>query len=115
MPVCSSVTANYHHHNAWILDRYDLEKIKSFAVDSEKKGRHSIIFKCLTKNTYRKAVEHLFGVEGDAFQVVKAAARSNRSIDASKYTYAQNADLYTITIYFHVKEKKRGLLRSKQN
>ncbi len=115
MPVCSSVTANYHHHNAWILDRYDLEKIKSFAVDSEKKGRHSITFKCLTKNTYRKAVEHLFGVEGDAFQVVKAAARSNRSIDVSKYTYAQNADLYTITIYFHVKEKKRGLLRSKQN
>lgn len=113
MPICSFVSANYYHHNALILDKYDLEKIKLFALDGVKQGTNRFSFKCSTKDVYRKAIEHLFGVTADAFPVVKAASKVNKSIDASKYTYSCNADLYTITIRFNTKTNKRNLLRSK--
>ena len=75
MPICASASANYHQHNDLLISRYDLERIKLFAIDSANKGAACFSFKCSTKDIYRKTIEHLFDVDADAFKVIKESAK----------------------------------------
>ena len=103
MPICTAAAANYYQHNALIVSRYDPEKIKSLAIDAANSGEKSFAFKCATKDVYRKAIERLFGVDGDAFPAIRAAAKKNRKINPQRFTYSCNADLYTVSIRFDLK------------
>lgn len=98
MPICSAVSANYYYHNDLILTKFDLEELKTLIKNNVKAGADRFAFKCRSMSVYKETIEKLFGGAGMATQLIKEAARINRRIDTSGYSYSYNAELYTVTI-----------------
>lgn len=105
MPICSAVSANYYYHNDLILTKFDLEVLKTLIKNNVKAGADRFAFKCRSMSVYKETIEKLFDGAGMATQLIKEAARINRRIDTSGYSYSCNAELYTVTIRFKLKNR----------
>ena len=103
MPECVSKKANYYTHNDMVISSYDLEKIKSIAVLAAEKDEKSFCFKCSSRRVYDDVLSKLCSSGQGCYEVLKAAAKKNKKINASSYSYSYNKNLYTITIHFKQK------------
>ena len=54
---------------------------------------------------YREAINRLFVSSSEGFSAVGAAAKANRKIDGSTYSYSLDAEIRTITIKFKFKNR----------
>ena len=54
---------------------------------------------------YREAINRLFVSSSEGFSAVGAAAKANRKIDGSTYSYSWDAEIRTITIKFKFKNR----------
>ena len=97
--------ANYYYHNSLILTKYDLNEIKRFAAEAAERGLDKFSFKCGSIAVYREAINRLFVSSSEGFSAVGAAAKANRKIDGSTYSYSWNAEIRTITIKFKFKNR----------
>lgn len=97
MPDCSATRANYYYHNKLVLESYDLEKLKQMAADAVRRKASNITFKCATKSLYEQALKRLFKEGSDCIEVLRAAAKVDKSI-ASSTTYTFDDAIRTITI-----------------
>lgn len=89
--------------HALVLDSYDLNRIKSIAQTAANNQSGSFTFKCKTKAVYDQALAQLCIDSQNCLEVIKAAAKVNKKIDAGKYTYHHDGKILTITIYFKFK------------
>lgn len=105
VPICSAVGANYYYHNSLILTKYDLNEIKRFAAEAAERGLDKFSFKCGSIAVYREAINRLFVSSSEGFSAVGAAAKANRKIDGSTYSYSWDAEICTITIKFKFKNR----------
>lgn len=105
VPICSAVGANYYYHNSLILTKYDLNEIKRFAAEAAERGLDKFSFKCGSIAVYREAINRLFVSSSEGFSAVGAAAKANRKIDGSTYSYSWDAEIRTITIKFKFKNR----------
>lgn len=103
VPICDATRCNYYYHNARVLDNYDLNRIKSIAQTAANNQSGSFTFKCKTKAVYDQALAQLCLDCQNCLEVIKAAAKVNKKIDAGKYTYRHDGKILTITIYFKFK------------
>lgn len=103
MPECTATKANYYHHNGLVLDAWNGDKVKAFAVAAAEKGNKSFTFKCASKAAFDEAFRRLC-VEYDAgYEALKAAAKKNKKLRTDAFSYSYNNDLWTITVKFQYK------------
>jgi hypothetical protein len=98
MPECKALKANYYYHNNLVIDSYDLNKIKAIAINAAEKSGKYFTFKCKTLATYKDTLNRLCVEGDDCFDVLKAAAKVNKDIDPSSYTYNYDRNVYTIRV-----------------
>lgn len=103
MPECTATKCNYYYHNNFVIDSYDINKIKSIAVAAAEKDAKFFTFKCKTSAVYNETLKNLFNECGDCFDVVKAASKVNKIINASTYRYSYDKNICTVRVTF--KEK----------
>ncbi len=103
MPSCYAIKANYYYHNGLVIDSYDLNKIKAFAEAAAENKRADFTFKCKTRAVYDTALNQLCIQGGDCFEVIKAAAKHNKQINTSSYSYTYDKNIWTITVKFKFK------------
>ena len=103
MPECKSLKANYYYYNNLVIDTYDLNMIKAIAIAAVEKDKKSFTFKCKTEAVFDEALNKLCTSVGDCFEVLKAAAKYNKTINASTFTHSNDKNIYTITISFKYK------------
>lgn len=104
MPVCSATRGNYFCHNNWVLDSYELDKIKEIAITAVKNNCKSFAFKCSSKALYDQALQQMCSVGNDCYDVLKAVSKIDKNILSDKYVYTYNENIYTITIKFKYKQ-----------
>ena len=100
IPECKALKGNYYYHNNLVIDSYDLNRIKAFAVAAAEKEKKSCCFKCKTEAVFNETLRRLFIEGDDCFDVVKAAAKVNKSINSSTYSYGNKPKMHTIKITF---------------
>ncbi len=103
IPECTALKGNYYYHNKLVIDSYDLNKIKAIAVAAAEKDKKSFCFKCKTEAVFNEALRRLFIEGDDGFDVVKAAAKVNKSINSSTYSHGNKPKMLTITVHFKQK------------
>lgn len=100
---CGATRANYYYHNDFVLDTYDLDKIKVIAQTAAKNQSKSFSFKCKTKALYEQALAQLCADGQDCYRVLKAAAKINNKIRSNMYVYSYDKNIWTITVKFKFK------------
>ncbi len=103
IPVCAATKANYYYHNNYVVDKYDIDRIKEIAQIAAKNNSPSFSFKCKTKAVYTETMNNLFIVGNDCYSVLKAATKSNKSIATNKYTYIPRQEFGIVTVIFNTK------------
>lgn len=103
LPVCDATRANYYYHNDFVLDTYDLDKIKTIARTAAKSGGKFFTFKCKTRALYDEALSRLCSQGRDCYDALKAASKENKQISPNSYTYSYDQNIWTITVYFKFK------------
>ena len=101
VPNCGATRGNYYYHNDFVLDSYDLNKIKAIAQTAAKNQSKSFTFKCKTKALYEQALTQLCAVGQDCYDVLKTASKINKKILSNTYSYDKN--IWTITVKFKFK------------
>lgn len=104
VPICTATAANYYQHNSLILTKYDLKAIERFAAEAAECGADNFSFKCESINVYKEAIDKLFVGSSDGFAAVKAAARADKKIDGTTYSYTWDDKIRTITVRFKYKK-----------
>lgn len=103
VPNCVATRGNYYYHNDFVLDSYDLNKIKAIAQTAAKNQSKSFTFKCKTKALYDQALTQLCAVGQDCYDVLKAASKINKKILSNTYSYSYDKNIWTITVKFKFK------------
>ncbi len=103
MPDCTATKANYYYHNDLVIDSYDIDKIKQIAQNAAERKNGSFTFKCKTKAVYAATMNRMCLVGKDCYEVLKAAAKIDKSINVASYSYNCNKSIWTITINFKYK------------
>lgn len=103
VPNCGATRGNYYYPNDFVLDSYDLNKIKAIAQTAAKNQSKSFTFKCKTKALYDQALTQLCAVGQDCYDVLKAASKINKKILSNTYSYSYDKNIWTITVKFKFK------------
>ncbi len=103
VPACTAVRANYFHHNDFVIDSYDLAKIKTIAQTAARNKCKSFTFKCKTRSVYETAVDKLCAQGQDCGEVLKAAAKENKQIQTGSFAYTYDKNIWTVTVKFKFK------------
>ncbi len=103
MPICTATKANYFYHNDFVLEAYDLAKIKVIAQLAARGGRQSFTVKCKTQAIFDATVEELCNKGGDCYEALKSAAKADKKISTDGYRYSSKKQTRTVTIYFKYK------------
>jgi hypothetical protein len=103
VPVCEAVRGNYFYHNDYVIETYDLDKIKAIAQTAAKNKSKSFTFKCKSKALYEQSMAQLFGEKPDCFDVVKAAVKIDKQILSSPKAWSHDPNIWTITVFFKYK------------
>ena len=103
LPVCNATRANYYHHNGLVLDSYDLKKIISFAEASAKAKRPYVTFKFLNQAAYDESYAKLLASGSDWHDVMKAASKADKRIDADGLTGQNDDTMRVLTLFFKYK------------
>jgi len=103
MPSCDATRANYFHHNDYVLDSYDLSKIKAIAQTAARNKSKAVTFKCLSKALFEQTLNQLCAAGEDGYEAVKAAAKVDKKILTNTYSYSYDQNIWTITIRFKYK------------
>ena len=100
MPHCTATRANYYYHNGLVLETYDLQQIKAFAKTAA--ANHSTMFtlKCKHEEVYREAFQKLCADGEDCYSALRAAAKIDKSIQTTAYSYSYDPRLRVITVRF---------------
>lgn len=102
-PVCSATRGNYYYHNDYVLDTYDLNKIKAIARTAAKNQSKSFTFKCMSKALYEQCMTQICFIGQDCYDVLEAAAKIDKHILPTSYTYSYDKNIWTITVKFKYK------------
>ncbi len=103
VPNCDATRGNYFYHNDCVLDGYDLNKIKAIAQTAAKNECRSFAFKCKSKALFEQAMSQLCSEGQDCYDVLKAAAKSDKKILTNTYSYSYDKNMWTITVRFKYK------------
>ncbi len=103
MPLCDSVKANYFYHNDFVIDSYDINKIKEIAKTAANRNCEAFSFKCKTKALYDDALARLYTQGSDYIDVLKAASAQNRQILSDTCSISCDKNIRTITVKFKFK------------
>ena len=98
LPMCTAVRANYFTHNGYVLDSYDLNRIKEIALEAVKAKRKSFVFKFSTKNAFDEALSKLFDKNHDCHEVMKAVKKADNQVLTDTVRYTHNKQIRTITV-----------------
>ncbi len=103
MPLCKETRANYFYHNGYVLDGYDVAKIKEIAQAAAQSKRTCFTIKCKTKPVFDTAMEKLCAQGSDCYEVLKAVGKQNKQILTNAYSYTYDSNIWTITVKFKCK------------
>ncbi len=103
MPTCDATRSNYYYHNDFVLETYDLNKIKMIAQTAAKNNSKSFSFKCKSRSLFDQALSQMCDVGQDCYEVLKAAAKIDRQILSNTYSYLCDKNIWTITVKFKYK------------
>ena len=103
MPVCEATKCNYFYHNGYVLEKYDVEKVKAIAKKAAVAGASFFVFKCTNKAAFDEAFNKMIVNGRDCFDVLKSISGDNKSIDTSSYTPAYDKKMWTVTVNFKFK------------
>ena len=103
MPACNATRANYFHHNDYVLDSYDLNKIKAIAQTAARNKSKALTFKCTSKALFEQTLNQLCAAGEDGYEALKAAAKVDKKILTNTYSYSYDQNIWTITIRFKYK------------
>lgn len=103
IPDCEATRGNYYYHNDFVLDSYDLNKIRAIACAAAKNQSKSFAFKCKTKTLFDQALSNLCADGRDCYDTLKAAAKINKKILSNTYSYTYDKNIWTITVRFKFK------------
>lgn len=103
VPRCDATRCNYFYHNDYVLDSYELDKIKTIARKAVQNGGKAFSFKCKSQAVMERTVEQLFFASQDCHEALKAAAKLDKHIidDAA---YSTDGNMRTIKIGFKYKK-----------
>ena len=100
VPNCFATKANYYSHNGFVIEEYNLNTIKSIAQAAAAGKRGSFTFKCKSELLYEQVKTELLSVGDACGEVLKYAAKADKSISVSSYSYTYDDNIRTITVYF---------------
>ena len=103
MPACIATRGNYYHHNDYMLDAYDLGKIKAIAQRAAQSKSTFFTFKCSDKALFEQTVAQLCAEGTDCYEALKAAAKINKQILTNGYAYQYDKNIRTVTVKFKYK------------
>ena len=103
VPKCEATRANYFVHNDFVLETYDVGKIKTIARTAAKNKCTSFAIKCKSKAVFEQALAQLCDNGQDCFDALKAAAKEDKKILTDTYAYSYNKQIWTITVRFKYK------------
>jgi len=103
MPNCSATRGNYYHHNDFVLETYDLSKIKGIAQTAARSKNKAFTFKCGSKALFEQALSQLCAEGQDCYDVLKAAAKMDKQILTNTFSYSYDKNIWTITVKFKYK------------
>jgi hypothetical protein len=104
MPTCVDTKANYFFHNDFVLEQYDLNKIKFVAMTAAQTKSPSFTFKCTSKSLFEEALNRLCADGKDCFEVLKTAGKHDKRIQTNSYNYTYDTNIWTITVKFKFKQ-----------
>lgn len=104
IPICNALRCNYFTHNNYDLDTYDLDRIKEIAQIAAKNKGRAFAFKCKSKALFEQAKSQLCSSGQDCYEVLRAAAKYDKQILSTTYSYTYNLNIRTITILFKYKQ-----------
>ncbi len=100
MPICTATRANFFCHNGWMLESYDLEKLKEITKAAVEGGLMFVSFKCTKKSVFDEVKNKLFTVGTDLSKLCKAAEKANSALKSAKLMSSEDEQLLIITVYF---------------
>lgn len=104
VPNCTATRANYYYHNDLVLDSYNVEKLKAIAQTAARVGNKAFTFKCKSRAVFETILEQWGSAGKDCYEILKAAAKADKKIDAGTYSYAlPDKNLLTFTVKFKYK------------
>lgn len=103
MPELTATRANYYTHNGFVIDSYDLAKIKEIAKVSAESDRTHFTFKCTSQALYNEAKRKMIQEQDDRYEALKVAAKANKKINGNGCLYSYRDNMRTITIFFKYK------------
>ena len=103
VPNCDATRGNYFYHNDYVLETYDLNKIKVIAQIAAKNKCKAFTFKCKTKALFDQTMSQLCAVGHDCYDVLKVASKIDKQILANTYSYTYDKNIWTITVKFKYK------------
>lgn len=103
IPDCRATQGNYFYYNDYVLDTYDLYRIKAIAQISVRNGGRSFSIKCNSKALFDLALVRLCAEEQDCYEVLKSAAKVDKKILTNTYSYVYDKNIWTITVKFKYK------------
>ncbi len=103
VPICDAVRANYFYHNDYVLDSYDLNKIKAIAQAAARNKSKAFSFKCKNKALFEQTMSQLCSSGHDCYDVLKTVSKIDKQILANRYSYSYDKNIWTITIKFKYK------------
>lgn len=103
MPDCTATRCNYYYHNDFVLEHYDMAKIKTIAQTAARAGDKSFTVKCKTRKVYDETFEQLCVNGQDCYEVIKSVVKTDKRILSNTYSYSYDKDVWTITVKFKYK------------
>lgn len=100
VPPCDATRGNYYHHNDYVLDTYDLSKIKAIAQTAAGSKCKSFTFKCNSKELLDETLSRLCTDGQDCYDALKAAAKIDKQIASNTYSYTYDRNIWTVTVNF---------------
>ncbi len=103
MPKCEATKANYFYHNGYVLETYDLNKIRAIAQIAIENKADSFSFKCTTREVYETALNKLCADGKDGYDLLKVLSKTDKKLDVNRFRYGWNKNLRTVTFKFQRK------------
>ncbi len=103
MPEFTATKANYYVHNGFLIDSYDLAKIKEIAKVSAESKRSHFTVKCTSRALYNQTKQKLIHERDDRDEALRVAAKADKTIDLS-CLYSYHDEMWTVTVYFKYKK-----------
>ena len=103
MPPCIATRGNYYYHNGYVLESYDVGKIKEIAQTAAKNKSKSFTFKCKNKALFDRALNQFCAVGQDCLETLKSVSKIDKQIVPNTYSYSYDKNIFTVTIRFKYK------------